>query len=366
MEKYIKGKGPNKTVIISHEDLDGIGSAYVAMLLAKHLKPDNEIVILTSMQPTAIKTFDLYNTAEHCLSIDLIIVADRAIEYGLAYIMTLINSTTELYVFDHHISAKENLDKLKSLPRTHIFFDTNICATKILADYYLKLVGKDKHPSLEYSANLIDKWDTFKWKDDPESEDSIEAVKWNQVSGVLEPELVFEAFEDYDLNLGLMEGFELFHRLYKIKLDKAYDSINDSNSLTKTFDNDDESINVKFIKTSKLISAEKYSSIADRYLTEHTGIDIIVFIDDGLISVRGRDISPLSALEFTLGIEPSGGGHKNACGASLCKPWLFKDIMMKICINRFHKNTDWTDDDYEDIHAIVDEFIDEIKCTAQI
>lgn len=360
MEFEIKGKSEKRTLIISHEDMDGLGSAYMAILLSKALRPDNSILVVTSMTPTDEKTFGLYKDYS-TTSDDLTIVTDRAINYYSADVMRIMSG--EVYIFDHHISAKQELDRINSLPGVYVYFDDTVCATKIITEYYLNLVGDtDETRGLEHSSHIIDMWDTFKWKNNPNDEDSIEAVKWNQVSATLAPEMVLEAFIEHNLNLGMLEGFELFYRLYQSKVNTAYASINRKNTIHRTFEANGKSFKVAFIQTNKSITADKYSIIADRYLTEHEDISIVVFVDDGLLSVRGRDDSIVSALEFTKGITEDAGGHKNACGASLCPTWLFKSLLTQICIHRFKQNTIWWENDHQDdIRDLSDRFFNEVK-----
>lgn len=344
----------NFTIIVSHEDLDGVSSAFLAKKYAEATS-DSNIIVATSMAPISDVTYSLvkmvidlpdfyeFNLAHN---IDRIIVCDRSLSLEDYKKIKNLCNFKQFEIFDHHIAQQEEYANIKAFDkRVEVHFDSTICATLIIAN---EIANKTKDSSYIETATVVDCWDTFKWKNiltnaSEHSREEIDraelAVKLNKVACTIGPRLLYDTIVDMDsLDIRHMEGFELLHRLYDDKLDEAYESLNPYNTMMENrsvvIGGKRRDFNLFVVKRNPLITGDKYSLIADRLLDDNPYIDIVMFVSDGLASFRGRSGRSITPLEFAKLISPKAGGHAYACGLVLLDSWAISNLMVDMFLGR--------------------------------
>lgn len=379
-------RGSRITIVLSHEDLDGIASAF---LLKKYAEAtdENTIIVLTSMSPISDRTYGMLKSATElpdfyefdlCRNIDRIIVADRALSLeDYKRIKNLVNFR-KFEIYDHHIAQENEYRNIQKFdPNVEVHFDSNICATLIIAHHIASTL---KYDGFIKSAEVVDCWDTFKWKPISEnpSEHSREeidraeiAVKQNKVACTIGPNLLYEGMQDVDdINITNMEGFDILCKLYNSKLEDAYNSLTQYNTIkdirTVYYNGKLTDVTILIVKKNPLITGDKFSLVADRLLNENSDLDIILFVGEGMISLRGRKESEITPLAFAKMISPKAGGHELACGLALLEPWTIGDAMINLFLGRRTLREVTKASSYEMYYHInhqkkLDEFMDKLN-----
>lgn len=322
----------NLKVIISHTDLDGVTSA-VNLVEAMKTISDSDIVVflertsrseMTSKIAETFVTenseeFKHYNTVEFIIADRMFIDLNRDFNYP---------ENARFSWYDHHAGNVISEDIIKEklgnkLVEYFVATDINHCGASITSEAMenriLKSCGEEKaaeyreaHHVFSYNVNL---WDTFRWKNDPETtlEERELGKKMGSIDKMMESEKV------------LFERL-MFKILYHGTLDHAmvYAWINNLDSGYQEAVKEEYNISSKRVtryneKIAILPAEWKFASnIKELWCEEHPETDIVITCHKSGGTVYTSISYEIPSYEIAKFIGESyglnGGGHKNAAG----------------------------------------------------
>jgi uncharacterized protein len=295
--------------IISHQDLDGVG----AILVYKYyIEPIAKSSLIMSCDYEEIQSLDF----EKLLNRDIILFTDITPTKELYEF--LINENKEVYVYDHHQSAYNEL--LNVIKEEDYFYSTEKCGTKIFFDEITK--GKRSSKCVHQFCELVDTYDRWQdnsalWKDGKALHNILwGSINWNAVSGIDK----YDKFIQNQL-LKFEKGKNFYFTSYEQKLamnaeDKEREFyIKAKNNLIIRKDGEGNAY-------AYFEAPSKISLICNRFLKEFSELKYIIghgtFNDkDGIfepsLSLRSQgevDVSIIAGMY-------NGGGHHNSAGCLL-------------------------------------------------
>ena len=352
----------NLKVIISHTDLDGVTSAVNLVEAIKTISDSDIIVFLerTSRSEMTSKIaetfvqenqeeFAHYNTVEFMIADRMFIDLNRDFSYP---------ENTKFSWYDHHagnvISKEAIREKLgDKLVEYFVATDMKHCGASITSEAMekriLKECGEEKaeeyrnvHHVFSYNVNL---WDTFRWKNDPETtlEDKILGKKMGSIDKMMESEKV------------LFERL-MFKMLYHGTLNHAmvYAWINNLSDGYKSLVEEEYNISSKratrYNEKIVILPAEwKFASnIKELWVNDHPETDIVITCHKSGGTVYTSISYKTPSYEIAKFIGESyglnGGGHKNAAGFGCLdlavSEYLSEDEMKYVVEDRIIKALD--------------------------
>jgi hypothetical protein len=322
----------NLKVIISHTDLDGVTSA-VNLVEAVKMIGDSDIIVFlerTSRSEFTSKIaetfvqenseeFEHYNTVEFMIADRMFIDLNRDFSYPENALFSW---------YDHHagnvISEEVIREKLGSkLIEYFVATDIKHCGATITSEAMEKRIYKscgeenvidyrNAHHVFSYNVNL---WDTFRWKNDPETtlEEKELGKKFGSIDKMMESEkhlfqkLMFKLinYETLDHNM-VYDWIDNLDKEYKDLVEAEYNIA--SKRATR--------YNEKIV----ILPAEwKFASnIKELWVNDHPETDIVITCHKSGGTVYTSVPYEIPSYEIARFIGESyglnGGGHKNAAG----------------------------------------------------
>lgn len=325
---------PDKCVIITHEDLDGYGSAF---LLSKVLKIDKSHIFSNyndseeetlSLIRKSIKELDIKDTE---LRNYYFIFIDRSIN-----IKEILNRFTfKLIHIDQRIgSFKENgnpevikylLDNYSSKVS---FYYVNpevipMVASSIKLTYELlnninelKNYTSEDKKNLEEFVDILTAWDSYSWKMFPNGDSKRQIyglMAIDKMEGTIKTYEMFNESLEND-KICLNENFKyllsIYNNKYKEYLNTQYDNMVNNMIILNNY------IGVVYDMDSKI-----FSLLSNRFLSSNPNIKIISNVfPNGLISLREHyTYNKVNLQKVASKLEGGGGGHFSAAGGKLYK-----------------------------------------------
>jgi oligoribonuclease NrnB/cAMP/cGMP phosphodiesterase (DHH superfamily) len=139
-----------KIYFCSDSDLDGVSATILAIY---YLYPIAKNLTLLNTADRDLKNFN-YSILS---SYDTIIFCDIA-PPNIDFYNRLIDNNITVYIFDHHITSKENLGELKNY-----YFNNNVCGSKIFFDNITKNI--EKKENITQYVELVNIYDMWKEND---------------------------------------------------------------------------------------------------------------------------------------------------------------------------------------------------------
>ena len=322
----------NLKVIISHTDLDGVTSAINLVESIKTISDSDIIVFLerTSRSEMTSKIaetfvqenqeeFDHYNTVEFMIADRMFIDLNRDFSYP---------ENTRFSWYDHHagnvISEETIREKLgDKLVEYFVATDIKHCGATITSETMenriLKACGeeqatkyRDAHHVFSYNVNL---WDTFRWKNDPET--TLEEKELGKKFGSIDKMMESEKHLFQRLMFKVLYHGTLNHKM-------VYAWINNLNNGYKNLVEEEYNISSKratrYNEKIAILPAEwKFASnVKELWVNDHPETDIVITChkSGGTVytsvnyEIPSYDIAKFIGESYGL----NGGGHKNAAG----------------------------------------------------
>ncbi len=288
--------GNSKTVIVVHDDLDGVGAAAL-YIRGRSLSIRDVVVGFT-------KPHMLSKTLRKALGEkpSRIIVADIGLNPGLVdeVVSMLKEAHIQVEWFDHHVWNSEWIRKLEDIGvRIHI--DTSTCATGVVAKY----LGLDD----EFSTRLV------------KTICAIDLWKWDYPLAPFMYRVGMWVDEKSD-RLTKLTLFFASGRLWDESFNKIVEEF--VNVELRNYSKADRIVEVIDVGGCRIVLAVKYwngpphRSLLAQYLLSRYNADIAVILRPwGGISLRSRRVD-VRKIALALG----GGGHPRASGAPLPASWI--------------------------------------------
>lgn len=287
-----------KTVIITHDDLDGVGAAAL-YLRGKGLKP-YEVLIGFSKPHQIVEKLKKALKEEP----EVIAVMDLGLNKDIVDEVVNIISSSNVVIewFDHHVWDKNWIKKLKSV-NVRLYVDNSTCATGVVAKY----LGLNDEFSLKL-VGVICAIDLWRW-DNPLAPFMYRIGMW---------------VDEKQESLLKLVAFFASGKLW----DKDFDEIVEEyvNKELKNYKKIDRIVEVMDIDDCRVVLAVKYwdgpphRSLLAQYLIARYNADVAIILRPwGGISLRSRTVDVRS-----IALELGGGGHPRASGAPLNASWLRK------------------------------------------
>ena len=350
--------------IISHSDLDGVTSAVNLVNAIKMIGNSDIIVFLErtsrseftskiaetlAVEIETSKEYERYDTVEFLIADRMFIDLTRNFNYPKSVFFSW---------YDHHVGNIISKDIIKEklgdkLVEYQVKTDINHCGASITSEAMekriLKECGEEKaaeyrnaHHVFSYNANL---WDTFRWKNDPETtlEERELGKKMGSIDKMMESEkILFERL--------------MFKVLYHGTLNHAmvYAWINNLSDGYKSLVEEEYNISSKratrYNEKIVILPAEwKFASnIKELWCEEHPETDIVITCHKSGGTVYTSISYETPSYEIAKFIGESyglnGGGHKNAAGFGCLdlavSEYLSEDEMKYVVEDRIIKALD--------------------------
>lgn len=338
----------SKALILSHADLDGVSSAFLAR---QHITRQygGNYSVYCHMSPVAgvtSKMLDDLFIVVNPYMVKEIYILDRASDIDTITKASDYFPDATIKIIDHHISQKSFYESLKDKPNIELYVDYTTSATKIMQSFF---TNSDVFESF---STIVDLWDTFKWRECKSQYISKLALMLNAYLYMLGAETTYKVFNEHaDMLLTgeiiLLPGFDLLYNAYKIKLDNEIKRIKEKMVLLKydeKFSQDGMLKNnikrycvigyVPYEVDAGLISMA-FNQILDSDPIDNEVLPSLIFSisNEGTFSVRSSMDSPLSALEFVKLIDPNGGGHPQASGGNISIPFAHRDLLTEVFLH---------------------------------
>ncbi|MEB3860141.1 MAG: DHHA1 domain-containing protein [Desulfurococcales archaeon] len=299
------------TFIVTHTDLDGIGSA-VAALKALGLEPGEATIVFAEPYNLHEK---LGSLAENVSRGDVVVIADLGLNEQnyrdlLKAITDLSGRGTLIEWYDHHVWDPGRMGELGELG-VRLFIDRSTCATGVVARHAFREHGREPDDQVARLARIVCSADLWVW-DEPLS------PKLFRVVG--SPE---EGYSSEEWRMRLVE------KMYKGTLwDSEMEKILESyvNAELDGFSNVAKSA---FIAEGSCRVAAAYkkagpppNSMIGAMLLSRFRADIAVIArPNGGLSLRSRSVNVQRIAEAM-----GGGGHERAAGARISIPFHVKAL----------------------------------------
>jgi oligoribonuclease NrnB/cAMP/cGMP phosphodiesterase (DHH superfamily) len=269
--------------------MDGLASAYVA---TKYFDKIEQDYICLPIQYGE----DIYEVLSSCISTSnylyfLDFSTDRNILLDLSKMYKTIT------ILDHHKTAQENLKDIDTIENITCVFDMNRSGAMITYDYFFPIRNKE-HESLRYVISYVQDRDLWNWKL-PYSKEISEFLNF-KTDGTINS--FRNIVEDFDVDNAIMIGSTLLNVKTKAV-----------NKKVKNF----RCINIDGIEIVALNATENISEIGNTLCINESKVSMMYFITEDLsvvLSFRSLDILPDASV---LAKKFGGGGHRNACGATI-------------------------------------------------
>jgi len=277
-------------VVLYHKNcMDGLASAYVA---TKYFEEANQECICLPIQYNE----DIYEVLSSCISTsnDLYFLDFSTDKNTLLSLSVMYKTVT---ILDHHKTAQENLKDINKVSNISCVFDMNRSGAMITYDYFFPIRNKE-HESLRYVIGYVQDRDLWNWEL-PYSKEISEFLNFKIDSTV---NSFRNIVEDFDSNTAIMIGSTLIHVKTKAV-----------NIKVKNF----RCINIDGIEIVALNSTENISEIGNTLCINERKVSMMYFITETLdvaLSFRSLDSLPDASV---LAKKFGGGGHRNACGATV-------------------------------------------------
>ncbi len=298
----------NHLFIVTHTDLDGIGSAAATLRLLSRSESDSTILFAEPYNIGDVLS-DIKDSVDRG---DLLIIADlgvnkNAFEKALGIIKDLARRGSIIEWYDHHVWSPEEINSLEKIG-VKVVIDRSTCATGVVARYLKGLEAFESDKLLIELESVVCSADLWKW-DHPlspklfrvvgerrEGEEWKRKLAYKMAKGVLWDEEMEAKLEEY-VNLEL-KGFSRV-------LNNAYTSNSNGAIIAVTYKN---------------FSGPPSSSMIGALLLSRFNADIAAIVrSDGGLSLRSKNFN-VQALAKALG----GGGHPKAAGAKIRIPIYIK------------------------------------------
>jgi len=297
----MQNNGFNHLFIITHTDLDGVGSAAAA--LASSRRSPGEATIVYA-EPYNIHEA-LSQLEEHVSPGDLLVIADlgpnresypRAIEI----IRRLTGRSARVEWYDHHIWEESEKNMLKKAGAA-VHIDTTTCATGVVARYMPGERGLEPPEWLGELVAAVCAADLWRW-DHPLAPKLFRVAEYRYEEGR-------EAWRNR-----LVEKFSR-GTLWDEELEKALQSY-----ISLELANFNRILSTAYVTPPPCIVAATYKSrgppsnsfIGASLLSRHRADIAVIVRDNGAISLRSRTVNVREvARQF------GGGGHPRAAGAKV-------------------------------------------------
>ncbi len=303
----------NHLFIITHTDLDGVGSATAALLVTGRNPKEATIFYAEPYNLHEI----LGQVQEYVSSNDLLILADLgpnrdSFDESVRIINELVRKGVRVEWYDHHIWPQTLVDKAKSAGAI-VVVDTDTCATGVVLRHGGQLHGVDMDEYMKELEAAVCAADLWRWDHplapklfriaDTRYEEGKNAWRDKLIekfaSGTLWDEELEEKLEEY-VNLEL----ENFNKTYR----NAYIT----------------SVPCKVAATMKPQGPPSNSFIGASLLSRYNADIAVIIRDNGGLSLRSKRVD-VQKIALRLG----GGGHPRAAGAKIKIPFLV-ELGMKL------------------------------------
>ena len=291
-----KQKGFVNYLLITHNDLDGVGCELFAKLA---FGDDIEICLVDNPQDATRKLIDLKNTGDW-KKYQQIYLTDCSFDLNQSHNMPKLKSLVKL--FDHHKSAVEMFEKCSWAKVEPELNGRLTCGTELWYEYLLKKGYIYPRPFFVELVRLYDTWD---WK--------------KQNSHIPE----------YLSTLLYAKGHSYFVRTYLERLKKAdVNELNIFNSyerdiLEYEFHKKDVALQ-KALENVKIVTTEKYkigfsfsavdSSTLGHAICKEFDVDFAIMINFNTGTINGRAMKSEIDLSQIMKTYFNGGGHPAAAG----------------------------------------------------
>lgn len=309
-----------KILLITHDDLDGIGCA----ITTKVLHPDADIKIVSCGYDKIDITVKRY--LDQAYDFSQILITDISVNEETAELLEELykENITNVMLLDHHKTAlwlnKYKWATVKVTDNNIRGTQCNTCSTELV---YNKFVDKSdtslKNIKLNYIVNNICSYDTWDWK----ISDNIVAKQLNDLFKIIGWDEFMNKILNYiesptnDRLINRRDNYLL--SIEKIRIDKYIKDKEKNMFVTEILHN-------KITYKCGVVYADSYiSELANTICCNNPCLAMVIVVTDGnKLSFRTNkvnvDVSEI-AKKF------NGGGHKQSAGASIDKN-LFDNIIL--------------------------------------
>jgi oligoribonuclease NrnB/cAMP/cGMP phosphodiesterase (DHH superfamily) len=310
---FLRGRKLNnikRKLFISHTDLDGIASIFLAYFFRKKL----------GFETFISRDYDFEEDSEEFSfleSFNEIVISDLSIAEN--NLKRLRDSGVFVEIYDHHEVASWLKEDECSV------FSGDNCGTYLFWNYYVKPRIKRYPPILDYFVNLVDIYDIWR------TEDPLwgEAKNLNSVLYGIKNYRGKELFDQIQPFIDIMEKKVSLGKKEWFFTEKEKRIIETSNEREeKAYKQAKETIDIRVDSKGKIfglfVLPSKISLVASRILTEEPNIDYLVIINSwggitGRISFRSRESFNCNDLYVA-------NGHNVAAGATI-DPLLIEELL---------------------------------------
>lgn len=306
-----------KYVIITHSDLDGIGTPVLANLLRiwnKRAMDEDDgppfDIILTEPKDvdTAVKPYLTTKSGDY----DFLFISDLFVSEEVAEMIEKFNNDNGYYkirLFDHHKNGVKYLSKYDWACSFDMLHGRKTSATEIFFEYYVRetinwpKLTRTAQYVVEDFVKLVTLWDSWEWMND--KVDGLRAKDLNMLMSVSGNKLTFL----FDIVVKLLTEQPLVSEEDKEKLEiiEEQKQIYIKNKTKNIFMRNIDGYVFGFI------CADKYASeLGDAICSNNSNVDIsgVISVDFNQVSLRTKKDIDLSKIAAKYG----GGGHPKAAG----------------------------------------------------
>lgn len=313
-----------KVIILSHDDLDGYSVSEVVKRsehkkshpeyqLTEPMTFTNGLVINSSYFDIDEYVEDVAELVNRVDTVPIVYITDitpKQESYAKLYQAAVEGKCAIAYI-DHHLQSFELAENFESRSNVEYILDKDVSATMLAFNHIAK-----KHVAFSTLSNLVDLWDTFKWKTMGDDPMAIAACNLNRLFfDILGAEGLMNELRSnkldafYLTNIKYLEVLKAHDKSVKDYLEKKNNDIRKSYVTYK----DDEII-------VGMVFAESHISELGNYLCEQNEeIDMALIVNTNSMPFKlsARTTSDDFNVSDFMKDKFDGGGHAKASGAEL-------------------------------------------------
>lgn len=302
-----------RSLLYTHTDLDGCGSAVLATL-ASSLESSWDVIFLDNVEVS--DTVEFIVTSAVYKKYDRIVFADLPVTMATAEILNNINLFTSVYLLDHHKSTLPVQDKYPQWAKVVVEADGVLqCGTSL---FYSTFCSSIRWKIVDLFVEAVRAWDTWTWSyDGNEFAENLQLLHVNSKSNIAFCEMMASNLRE-DMMINSQNNIIINHA--KMQEHKYLESMKNS-----WFE-----IEYSGMKFAAVIAGQYSSKLGNIISKEHPEyVGAVMLTEHGLSFRTVRTDVDLSEIARSIG----GGGHKQAAGASFdeaTKKFLFEAAFDKL------------------------------------
>lgn len=288
-----------RSLLYTHTDLDGCGSAVLSTLLST-LEDSWDVTFLDNAQVDgAVEILPTSALYEHY---DRIVFADLPVTMATAEKLSHINLFTEVCLLDHHQTTLPVQDKYPEWAKV-VVEDNNVlqCGTSL---FYATFCDSIRSQIVELFVEAVRAWDTWTWQSDGNQfSENLQLLQVNSASNKAFAEKIAENLRNGEM---ITDSNYVIINHAKMQEYKYLQSMKD-----KWFEFD-----YAGMKFAAVVAGQYSSKLGNLISKEHPEyVGVVMLTEYGLSFRTTRTDVDMGTLAKSLG----GGGHKQAAGASFNK-----------------------------------------------